>query len=261
MKKCEGLPVADFDTGSSDAWHILVSSSALFHSTPFQFHLSDVGRYCKISKILSDTSGYYSESDMIKCIRWTVWNNGKTQNTQITRAKSTNAKWAYWFLARTQSWHSEENYAVVEVFQLGTVSKMFQPHTRAFGWWLQCNPDSAQDPYLRCTWDNMVMLSPIVKQSLRPVFNQSFYFPVRAPWLSMSAFWTSCSHPTWVLDYSHYSISASLCTSFALPRLFFRKCAWVQRRWVCWTKSVADWLDDRVPRELAWQTQPMEPIL
>lgn len=37
----------------------------------------------------------------------------------------------------------------------------------------------SSDPYLRCTWDNMVMLSPIVKQSLRPVFNQSFYFPVR----------------------------------------------------------------------------------
>ncbi|CAE7368479.1 DRC7 [Symbiodinium natans] len=38
---------------------------------------------------------------------------------------------------------------------------------------------SSSDPYLRCTWDNMVMLSPVVKQSLRPVFNQSFYFPVR----------------------------------------------------------------------------------
>ena len=45
-----------------------------------------------------------------------------------------------------------------------------------------------QDPYLRCTWDNMVMLSPIVKQSLRPVFNQSFYFPVRAAQLQDSAY-------------------------------------------------------------------------
>ncbi|CAJ1335623.1 unnamed protein product [Effrenium voratum] len=37
----------------------------------------------------------------------------------------------------------------------------------------------SSDPYLRCTWDNMVIVSPVVKQSLRPVFNQSFYFPVR----------------------------------------------------------------------------------
>jgi len=35
------------------------------------------------------------------------------------------------------------------------------------------------DPYLRCTWDGMTMLSPIIQQTLRPVFNQSFYFPVR----------------------------------------------------------------------------------
>ena len=42
------------------------------------------------------------------------------------------------------------------------------------------SPSLVKDPYLRCTWDNMVMLSPVVKQSLRPVFNQSFYFPVRA---------------------------------------------------------------------------------
>jgi centrosomal protein CEP76 len=37
----------------------------------------------------------------------------------------------------------------------------------------------SSDPYLRVTWDNMVMLSPTVRQSLRPVFNQSFYYPVR----------------------------------------------------------------------------------
>ena len=45
--------------------------------------------------------------------------------------------------------------------------------------WCWLGPSPAKDPYLRCTWDNMVMLSPVVKQSLRPVFNQSFYFPVR----------------------------------------------------------------------------------
>ena len=44
-----------------------------------------------------------------------------------------------------------------------------------------------KDPYLRCTWDNMVIVSPVVKQSLRPVFNQSFYFPVRAPQLQAEA--------------------------------------------------------------------------
>eukprot|EP00931_Biecheleriopsis_adriatica_P046661 TRINITY_DN26816_c0_g1_i1.p1 TRINITY_DN26816_c0_g1~~TRINITY_DN26816_c0_g1_i1.p1 ORF type:complete len:1266 (+),score=279.51 TRINITY_DN26816_c0_g1_i1:37-3798(+) len=44
----------------------------------------------------------------------------------------------------------------------------------------------SSDPYLRCTWDNMVMLSPIVHQSLRPVFNQSFYFPVRVVFPEMS---------------------------------------------------------------------------
>ena len=49
------------------------------------------------------------------------------------------------------------------------------------------NPTTAKDPYLRCTWDNMVMLSPVVKQSLRPVFNQSFYFPVRVAGLK----WTT----------------------------------------------------------------------
>ncbi|CAE8695613.1 unnamed protein product [Polarella glacialis] len=43
----------------------------------------------------------------------------------------------------------------------------------------------SSDPYLRVTWDNMVMLSPIIMQSLRPVFNQSFYFPVRQVFAEM----------------------------------------------------------------------------
>lgn len=37
----------------------------------------------------------------------------------------------------------------------------------------------SSDPYLRVSWDNMVMESQVIKESLRPVFNQSFYFPVR----------------------------------------------------------------------------------
>eukprot|EP00928_Gymnodinium_smaydae_P009832 TRINITY_DN13680_c0_g3_i1.p1 TRINITY_DN13680_c0_g3~~TRINITY_DN13680_c0_g3_i1.p1 ORF type:complete len:940 (+),score=143.00 TRINITY_DN13680_c0_g3_i1:58-2877(+) len=35
------------------------------------------------------------------------------------------------------------------------------------------------DPYLRVCWDNMVQKSPILKMTIRPVFNHSFYFPVR----------------------------------------------------------------------------------
>jgi len=35
------------------------------------------------------------------------------------------------------------------------------------------------DPFLRVSWDNMVQTSPINKQTVRPVFNHSFYFPVR----------------------------------------------------------------------------------
>mmetsp|Transcript_70355 Transcript_70355/g.153301 ORF Transcript_70355/g.153301 Transcript_70355/m.153301 type:complete len:1300 (+) Transcript_70355:110-4009(+) len=35
------------------------------------------------------------------------------------------------------------------------------------------------DPYIRCTWDNMVQRSPILKETIRPIFNFNFYFPVR----------------------------------------------------------------------------------
>eukprot|EP00928_Gymnodinium_smaydae_P005861 TRINITY_DN1202_c0_g1_i1.p1 TRINITY_DN1202_c0_g1~~TRINITY_DN1202_c0_g1_i1.p1 ORF type:complete len:1308 (-),score=293.17 TRINITY_DN1202_c0_g1_i1:163-3918(-) len=37
----------------------------------------------------------------------------------------------------------------------------------------------SSDPYLRVSWDNMVMTSGVIQMSVRPVFNQSFYFPVR----------------------------------------------------------------------------------
>eukprot|EP00929_Paragymnodinium_shiwhaense_P033223 TRINITY_DN18288_c0_g2_i2.p1 TRINITY_DN18288_c0_g2~~TRINITY_DN18288_c0_g2_i2.p1 ORF type:complete len:1297 (+),score=415.46 TRINITY_DN18288_c0_g2_i2:172-4062(+) len=35
------------------------------------------------------------------------------------------------------------------------------------------------DPLLRVSWDNVVQETPPIKQSLRPVFNEAFYFPVR----------------------------------------------------------------------------------
>lgn len=35
------------------------------------------------------------------------------------------------------------------------------------------------DPFLRVTWDGSSMTSPVMKQTVRPVFNQCFFFPVR----------------------------------------------------------------------------------
>lgn len=37
----------------------------------------------------------------------------------------------------------------------------------------------SSDPYLRVAWDGMVQFSPILKKTLRPVFNFTFFFPVR----------------------------------------------------------------------------------
>lgn len=37
----------------------------------------------------------------------------------------------------------------------------------------------SSDPYVRILWDNMMKQSAVQKATLRPVFNQSFYFPVR----------------------------------------------------------------------------------
>mmetsp|Transcript_98361 Transcript_98361/g.220198 ORF Transcript_98361/g.220198 Transcript_98361/m.220198 type:complete len:1301 (+) Transcript_98361:36-3938(+) len=37
----------------------------------------------------------------------------------------------------------------------------------------------ASDPYIRVNWDNMDQRSPVLKNTLRPVFNHNFYFPVR----------------------------------------------------------------------------------
>jgi centrosomal protein CEP76 len=37
----------------------------------------------------------------------------------------------------------------------------------------------SSDPYVRIIWDNMCLRSVVMRQTLRPVFNQSFYFPVR----------------------------------------------------------------------------------
>mmetsp|Transcript_39243 Transcript_39243/g.98745 ORF Transcript_39243/g.98745 Transcript_39243/m.98745 type:complete len:1294 (-) Transcript_39243:41-3922(-) len=38
---------------------------------------------------------------------------------------------------------------------------------------------ATSDPYLRCTWDNMVQKSGVLKETVRPVFNFNFFFPVR----------------------------------------------------------------------------------
>mmetsp|Transcript_44166 Transcript_44166/g.127526 ORF Transcript_44166/g.127526 Transcript_44166/m.127526 type:complete len:1295 (-) Transcript_44166:231-4115(-) len=38
---------------------------------------------------------------------------------------------------------------------------------------------ASSDPYLRCSWDNMLQRSPVLKETVRPVFNFTFYFPVR----------------------------------------------------------------------------------
>eukprot|EP00746_Dinoflagellata_sp_MGD_P000196 gnl/MRDRNA2_/MRDRNA2_100357_c0_seq1.p1 gnl/MRDRNA2_/MRDRNA2_100357_c0~~gnl/MRDRNA2_/MRDRNA2_100357_c0_seq1.p1 ORF type:complete len:1229 (+),score=291.58 gnl/MRDRNA2_/MRDRNA2_100357_c0_seq1:146-3832(+) len=37
----------------------------------------------------------------------------------------------------------------------------------------------SSDPYLRVSWDGMVQFSPIIKTTVRPVFNMTFFFPVR----------------------------------------------------------------------------------
>mmetsp|Transcript_8831 Transcript_8831/g.16885 ORF Transcript_8831/g.16885 Transcript_8831/m.16885 type:complete len:1327 (+) Transcript_8831:224-4204(+) len=38
---------------------------------------------------------------------------------------------------------------------------------------------SSSDPYLRASWDNMVQLSPVLEETTAPVFNFTFFFPVR----------------------------------------------------------------------------------
>jgi hypothetical protein len=37
----------------------------------------------------------------------------------------------------------------------------------------------SSDPYLRVSWDNMVLKTPPIPETIRPIFNCSFYFPVR----------------------------------------------------------------------------------
>lgn len=47
--------------------------------------------------------------------------------------------------------------------------------------------DSDRDPFVKVSWDNMVLVTPSIR-SLRPVFNHSFYFPVRlCPELRMAS--------------------------------------------------------------------------
>jgi len=127
VKKCEGLPVADFDTGSSESWPELFDSVKIFHTHS-------------------------------KCL----------------------------FLAKC-------------MLTLAFVCVVWDSDMPA-----------VQDPYLRCTWDNMVMLSPIVKQSLRPVFNQSFYFPVRAAQLQDSAY----SRPAYDMFLSAATLSSKTVQDF-----------------------------------------------
>ena len=160
--------------------------SVPFHSLSVPIPLSDVRRYCKILifnryyryyPILTGIGKIHILSDMIRFIQWTVWNNGKTRRDLAKKNKCTVSKLIS--CKNPKAGILKRNCAVVEAFVLPILHSSF---------WMTSVQSSAQDPYLRCTWDNMVMLSPIVKQSLRPVFNQSFYFPVRAPWLSMSTF-------------------------------------------------------------------------
>jgi len=39
--------------------------------------------------------------------------------------------------------------------------------------------EASSDPFLRVSWDNMVMTSAVIYKTIRPVFQQNFYFPVR----------------------------------------------------------------------------------
>eukprot|EP00397_Hematodinium_sp_SG-2012_P016527 GEMP01016864.1.p1 GENE.GEMP01016864.1~~GEMP01016864.1.p1 ORF type:complete len:595 (+),score=134.10 GEMP01016864.1:328-2112(+) len=43
----------------------------------------------------------------------------------------------------------------------------------------------SSDPYLRVKWDGMVLLSPVLQRTIRPVFNHSFFFPVRLAYQQM----------------------------------------------------------------------------